>query len=141
MNNEKTKMMFLRKFQVLTLSFMILFGCGWGGLFKYVHLRMTNTLGDGKTMNVHCVVNNGQKMDDQQIPNNGTIMWKFKYTSYGFLTCDATVVNEPGIPLYHFLAFEKDDDTCRDSCSMNFTKDGVFKLNRVWMLISFWPIK
>lgn len=90
---------------------------------------MSNTLGDGKIMNVHCQVVDGMKMDhSQKIPNNDIISWKFRFVLDDSLSCNATV-NIPGVQTCPFLAYKKALDTCRDSCSWNFRQAGVFKLN------------
>ncbi|KAJ9691703.1 hypothetical protein PVL29_013782 [Vitis rotundifolia] len=126
----------LRKFQGFILIVVIISLCASTGLSLYAHVYMTNNLGAGTIIYLHCL-RNSKEMGHQQIPYNWTCQWKFKISSPGTLLCEADL---QGAKQLQFMAFDFFKNTCIDDCHWNFTQRGVFQnVNGEWKLQYNWP--
>ena len=127
---------FLMRFQAFTLIVFITSQCASAGLIKYVHVHMTNNLGDGTIIYLHCL-RNSKEMGHQQIPYNWTCLWKFKQRANLILLCDA---NLQGAKELRFVAYNNSMDSCKDNCDWKFTQQGVFQYdNGEWKFRYTWP--
>ena len=126
----------LRKFQGFILIVVIISLCSATSFSLNAHIYMTNNLGVGTIIYLHCL-KNSEEMGHQQIPYNWTCQWKFKLSSATTLLCEA---NLQGAKQLQFEAFNTYNNTCLADCHWNFTQHGVFQnLNGEWKLQYNWP--
>ena len=126
----------LRKFQGFILIVVIISLCASTSFSLNAHIYMTNNLGVGTIIYLHCL-KNSEEMGHQQIPYYWTCQWKFEITAPGTLLCEADL---QGAKQLQFMAFDYFEHKCTDDCHWNFTQHGVFQnLNGEWKLQYKWP--
>lgn len=129
----------LKKLKAFILIVLMIPLCASGGLFtKDIHVHMTNNLGIGTILYLHCL-RNSKEMGHQQVPYNWTCQWNFEEERMEFstLVCEANLKRAKQLK---FLAYNQSEDLCRDSCGWKFTQHGAFQFeNGEWIFRYTWP--
>ncbi|KAJ9691700.1 hypothetical protein PVL29_013779 [Vitis rotundifolia] len=114
----------LKKLQAFILIVLMIPLCASAGLFtKDIHVHMTNNLGVGTILYLHCL-RNSKEMGHQQ------------RMEFSTLVCEA---NLKGAKQLKFVAYNKSEDLCRDSCGWKFTQHGAFQFeNGEWIFRYTW---
>ncbi|XP_077250920.1 self-incompatibility protein S1-like [Tasmannia lanceolata] len=107
-----------------------------------VHVSITNHLGDGKNMTIHCQSKDND-LGEQTVADGAEFGWDFSINVVGttLFYCDMGLesVNE-----FHFDAysFQRDSVRCESACLWLISEEGVYGGNNqtgFWEFMYFWP--
>lgn len=123
-------------------SFVVLTSGDTESIFDQVQVDITNRLGSGKNLTIHCR-SKDDDLGEEVVENGGVYAWSFKTNAWGttLFYCD---LNWEGMSGFSFDAysFRRDFVRCKSSCSWLVAKEGVYQRNEIsgfWEFMYFWP--
>ncbi|KAF9593100.1 hypothetical protein IFM89_020164 [Coptis chinensis] len=109
-----------------------------------VHVSIKNSLGDGRSLNVHCQSKDND-LGEQTVTDGNEFGWAFSPNAWGTTLFYCDVVgwgNDNAIFPFDAYSFGRDWHRCETQCFWLISSEGMYGLNGVtgfWEFMYFWP--
>ncbi|KAI9195691.1 hypothetical protein LWI28_017214 [Acer negundo] len=109
---------------------------------QHQHVSITNRLGNGKNMSLHCQSKDND-LGQHNLADGTGFAWDFSVNTWGTTLFYCDLVWE-GVQQYHFdaYAFDRDYVRCQTQCLWLISTEGIYGFNGqtgFWEYIYHWP--
>ncbi|GAB2279947.1 hypothetical protein Dimus_014583 [Dionaea muscipula] len=99
----------------------------WVLIPKYTHVSLTNGLGDGLSLTVHCQSDqNHDTIGTVVIADGQTFDWRFKPNFWGTTEWFCNFIWQDAIGTYDIYVYKRDHHLCGKHCQWYINRQGLF---------------